>query len=561
MCEQGLVQAFGCSAPAAVSADWRLCMKLMFIGADHEVTGSCHVLEVGGHYLLLDCGMEQGRDLYQNADLPVPPSRVDAVLLSHAHMDHAGRIPWLYTQGFRGPVYTTSATAELSQIMLRDSAHIQESEAEWKNRKNRRAGLPEITPLYTVNDANEVLKLFVPVEYGQEIEVMPGVTAHFEDVGHLLGSASIHLSLTEEKESRTLVFSGDLGNENQPIIRDPGMLENADYVLMESTYGDRLHTDVPDYIPPLVRLMQETFNRGGNLVIPCFAVGRTQQMLYFMRKIVQEKLVSCPGGFSVYVDSPLAVEATKIFEKNIFGYFDDDAMKLVREGINPIRFEGLKLSVTSEESKAINFDEQPKVILSASGMCEAGRIRHHLKHNLWRAESTILFVGYQAEGTLGRRLLEGAREVTLFGEDIEVNARIEQLPGVSGHADRDGLVRWLTSMTKKPERVFVVHGEDQVCDHFASYLKEEKGYCAEAPYSGAEFDLLSAVWVKAGEPVPVVRKTEKPAARRKATVYDQLWAAGQRLIAVIRRNEGGANRDLAKFAGQIQNLCDKWDRV
>lgn len=533
-------------------------MKLTFVGAAHEVTGSCHVLQIGGRCILLDCGMEQGRDIYQNAEIPVPINQIDAVILSHAHMDHSGRLPWLYAQGFHGQIITTSATTQLCQIMLRDSAHIQESEAEWKNRKARRAGRPEEPPMYTMQDAEAVLKQFVPVQYGETIEVVPGVTARFEDVGHLLGSGSVHLTLTEGDVQKTLIFSGDLGNSNQPLTRDPSSIEHADYVVMESTYGDRLHSVVPDYVPALVKLMQETFNRGGNLVIPCFAVGRTQQMLYFMRQIIQEGLVQVPGGFQVFVDSPLAIEATKIFEQNLFEYFDEETMELVAQGINPLRFPGLQLSVTSDDSRAINFDQRPKVILSASGMCEAGRIRHHLKHNLWRPESTILFVGYQAEGTLGRKLLNGADKVTLFGEEIEVNARIEQLPGVSGHADRNGLVNWLTSMADRPERVFVVHGEDATCDVFAEFLTE-MGYPAQAPYSGAVYDLAEGSWEKVAAPLPI-QKREKPATRKKNAIYEQLWAVGQRLLSIIRSYEGGANKDLSRFAGQIQNLCDKWDK-
>lgn len=534
-------------------------MKLTFVGAAHEVTGSCHVLELNGNYILLDCGMEQGRDIYVNAPLPCDRSEVKAVILSHAHMDHSGMIPWLYAGGFRGPVYCTGATRDLCSIMLQDSAHIQESEAEWKSRKNRRAGLPEVEPIYTVRDAQSVMEQFVAVDYKKRFVVLPGeLEGHFEDAGHLLGSATVNLKLTEGFVTKELVFSGDLGNINQPLIRDPGVRKKADYVLTESTYGDRLHGETPDYIGPLTKLMQETFDRGGNLVIPCFAVGRTQQMLYFMRKIIQEKRVRCPGGIRVIVDSPLAVEATKIFEKDVFGYFDEDALDLIRQGVNPIRFEGLELAVTSEESKAINFDERPKVILSASGMCDAGRIRHHLKHNLWRAESTILFVGYQAEGTLGAKLLAGATKVKLFGEEIDVRARIERLQGMSGHADKEGLIRWMTSVSDHPTQIFVVHGEDQTCDHFAEELRQRCGLSAIAPYTGDVYDLAAGEWVSRVTPVPASAKKALPKVK---TLLDLLREAGQRLLGVISRQNGRTNAELSAFTNDVNALCEKWDRV
>ena len=336
------------------------------------------------------------------------------------------------------------------------------------------------------------------------------------------------------------------------------MIKHADYVIMESTYGDRSHGERPDYVKELTNIMQITFARGGNLVIPSFAVGRTQEMLYFLRKIKMDQLIKGFEDFEVYVDSPLAIEATSIFNKNVDTCFDKEAIELVRQGINPISFPGLKLSVTSDDSKLINFDTKPKVILSASGMCEAGRIRHHLKHNLWRKECTILFVGYQAVGTLGRNLLEGAKTVTLFGEEINVKAEIRKLDGVSGHADKDGLLRWINSFEDKPQKVFVVHGEDMVCDRFVECLEKEYGYHAEAPYSGSEFDLLKNVWIKTEEGIRIAQKKEGN--RRALDVFHRLLAAGQRLLSVIKHNEGGANKDLAKFADQINSLCDKWDR-
>lgn len=532
-------------------------MKLMFIGAAHEVTGSCHYLEACGKHILIDYGMEQGENIYENAELPISPSMVDFCLLTHAHIDHSGMLPRLYALGFQGTVITTKATYDLAQIMLRDSAHIQMSEADWRNRKAKRAGKPLYEPVYTMEDADGVLHHFQAVNYNEVISLADGICVRFTDVGHLLGSACIEVWIQEDGIKKKLLFSGDIGNINQPLIKDPHTVDSADYVIMESTYGDRLHSAPPDYVTELAQILQETFDRGGNVIIPSFAVGRTQEMLYFLRKIKSEHLLNGHEDFPVYVDSPLAVNATNIFQKNTLDCFDKDAMELVAKGINPLQFAGLRLSITSEESKAINFDERPKVILSASGMCEAGRIRHHLKHNLWRKESSILFVGYQAYGTLGRALLEGAGTVKLFGETIEVHARILKMAGLSGHADKDGLLHWINALTEKPDRIFVVHGEDTVCDSFAECLKQEYHMDAVAPFSGTVYDLATNTCIEDARPLRVAPK--KAAERKATTVYLRLVAAGQRLMNVIQSNEGGANKDLAKFADQIQALCDKWE--
>jgi metallo-beta-lactamase family protein len=501
--------------------------------------------------------MEQGRDAFENQELPVTAADVDTILLTHAHMDHSGKLPLLYSAGFRGKIHATGATSSLCDIMLRDSAHIQLAEAEWHNRKGKRSGEREFTPLYDMEDAQATARLFVSHDYGQFFKLCEGIKVRFTDVGHLLGSCSIELWITEEGVTKKLVFSGDIGNINQPLINDPQYINEADYVVMESTYGDRYHEAQPDYIKELSEIIQSTFDRGGNLVIPSFAVGRTQVLLYYIRKIKEDKLIKGHGNFKVYVDSPLAVEATQIFEKNEIGYFDKEATELIRKGIDPISFPGLKVSITSDESKEINFDEEPKIIISASGMCDAGRIRHHLKHNLWRSDCTVLFVGYQSEGTLGRILLDGATEVKLFGELIQVKAEIKKLSGVSGHADKAGLIKWLQSFEKKPDRVFVVHGDDQVCTQFTDYISKELGYHAVAPYSGAAFDLKTNVCVAEGKMIPVERKTE---AGKGDSVYERLVNAGKRLLVVIQHNKGGANKDLARLTSQINSLCDKWDR-
>ena len=532
-------------------------MQITFIGADHEVTGSCHVVSACGKCILVDCGMEQGDDEYENQELPVAPPDIDYVLLTHAHIDHTGLLPLMYARGFRGQVLATGPTVDLCRIMLKDSAHIQEAEAEWKNRKAKRAGKEEVQPLYTMNDAEGVLGHFIPCDYKEKVCLTEGVDIRFSDAGHLLGSASIEMWISEGPVNRKSVFSGDIGNLDRPIIRDPEYISDADYVVMESTYGDRYHDTGIDYVGALARITKETFDRGGNVVIPAFAVGRTQEMLYYFRKIKLEGMVEGYEDFRVYVDSPLAVEATQIFTKNKMCCFDDEAMALVEQGVNPLYFPGLTLSVTSNDSKAINFDNRPKVIISASGMCEAGRIRHHLKHNLWRKDSTVVFVGYQAVGTLGRSLLEGVGEVKLFGETIEVEARIVKLDGVSGHADKAGLMRWIDAFEKKPEKVFVVHGENDVCESFTGCLREERGLDAVAPYSGGVYDLADGSCIREGVKT---RKAKASPVRRISDVFDRLVAAGRRLMTVIRHNEGGANKDLAKFADQINSLCDKWDR-
>lgn len=532
-------------------------MELNFLGAAHEVTGSCHYLKVCGLHILVDCGMQQGPDEYENQEIPVNPAEIDYVLLTHAHIDHSGRLPLLYAKGFRGTVIATEATEDLCGIMLRDSAHIQMFEAEWRNRKAKRSGRPGYVPLYDMNDAEGVLKRFRSCRYGEVIRLSASVQARFIDVGHLLGSASIEVTAEENNQTRKIVFSGDIGNLNQPLLRDPQYLSDADYVVMECTYGDRSHDVPPDYARELAGVIQRTFDRGGNVVIPSFAVGRTQELLYFLRRIKAENMVQGHGDFPVYVDSPMAVEATNIFRENVTGYYDQEAMDLIRQGINPLGVSNLRLSVTSDDSKEINNSGGCKVILSASGMCEAGRIKHHLKHNLWRPECTILFVGYQAEGTLGRAILEGADTVKLFGEEIEVRAEICQLSGISGHADNKGLLRWVQSFSPKPKRVFVVHGESSVCDLFAMRLRDEFGLRATAPYPGASYDLLRNTCLNEG----VQERVKKPApSRRASAVFQRLVDAGKRLAIVIRHNEGGANKDLARFADQINALCDKWDR-
>lgn len=530
-------------------------MKLTFIGAAHEVTGSCSLIEVGSIKGLVDCGMEQGKDLYENVEIPVQPGDIDFVLLTHAHIDHSGDLPLLYKNGFRGTVYATGATCMLADIMLRDSANIQQQDAEWKSRKEERAGRAPVEPRYTVQDVEGLMKLFRPCSYGQKVQINEHITVRFNDAGHLLGSANIEICLKEGETERKILFSGDVGNKNQPILRNPQTVEEADYVVIESTYGDRLHEEHKDIIHPLAECLQRTFDRGGNVVIPAFAVGRTQEMLYFLRQIKEEGLVKNHPDFPVYVDSPLAENSTSVFLQCDKEYLDEESQYIMDLGVNPLIFPGLNIAQTTEESRNINFDPTPKVIISASGMCDAGRIRHHLKHNLWRKECTVLFVGYQADGTVGRRLLDGAESIKLFGEEIAVHAEIAWLPGMSGHADRDGLLEWIGALKLPPKAVFVNHGEDEVCNRFAQTLTQRLGYEAYAPYSGTCFDLAKDEFELVTEGVPITKAVKVPT--KSLRLLGDLIAAAERLLALCRTLGGRPNRELRGYTERINALIDR----
>lgn len=535
-------------------------MKIQFIGAAHEVTGSCTLLEVCGKYYLVDCGMEQGADVFQNIALPVKAVQIEAVFLTHAHIDHSGMLPKLYKDGFRGMIYATHATSDLCNIMLRDSAHIQESEAQWRARKAERAGQESPEPVYNLSDAIGAIGQFRPCSYGEVLRVGEGVAIRFTDVGHLLGSACIELWLTEGETTKKILFSGDVGNINQPLLKDPQTVSETDYLVVESTYGNRLHADGEALLDPvrgLAQCIQEALDAGGNVIIPSFAVGRTQEMLYAIREIKQKGLVTGHEGFAVYVDSPLAVEATSIFLQCDQSCFDEDTQAVLQQGVNPIWFDGLALSVTSEDSKAINEDTAPKVIISASGMCEAGRIRHHLKHNLWRGDSVVLFVGYQAQGSLGRLLQEGAKAVRLFGEDIAVNAKIRTLKGTSGHADRDGLLRWVNGIEKKPELVFVNHGDADACEAFRALLQEQ-GLKADAPYSGTEYDLLTGKLTVYTEGKKIDRAQVMRSGSRAEQIYKELVRSAEELLSLAKKCMGRSNKDNSKFTDQIRSLTEKW---
>jgi len=532
-------------------------MKLSFFGADQCVTGSCHCLEVNGKKILVDCGLQQGRDEVDNQSLPFAANAIDIVLITHAHIDHSGRVPMLIKQGFQGRIITTRLTADLLDIMLLDSAHIQESDAEWKNRKAERSGAARVEPLYTTADAQRVREFMTTCEYGQKIDLCEGVQAEFVDAGHLLGSASIIVDATEDGVTKRLVFSGDLGNIKQPIIRDPSPIAGADYVVMESTYGDRNHTEIWSYTDELAEIIDQTIARGGNVIIPSFAVGRTQELLYFMREIKDAGLVKSNPDFPVYIDSPLAKKATTIFVGDLRGYLDEEAMELVQDGTHMFNFTNLRMTETSEESKLLNMDTTPKVIISASGMCDAGRIRHHLKHNLWREESTVVFVGFQGEGTLGRALLEGAKSVKLFGEQIAVNAQIVNFKGLSSHADRDHLLSWIEGFKEpKPQHVFVVHGDREVAPFFAQSV-EKLGFAAHAPQYTEVYDLIADTVVERGY-LPE-RKGKSFTGGKVSSAYERLVAIGEMLMESIKRSKNRDNKSLARFAEQLRQLLEKWE--
>ena len=533
-------------------------MKLSFFGADQCVTGSCHCLEVNGKRILVDCGLQQGRDEVSNAEFPFAANSIDCVLVTHAHIDHSGRIPMLIKQGFQGRILTTRLTADLLDIMLLDSAHIQEKDAEWKNRKGERSGAPHVEPLYTIEDASRVREFMTTCEYGEKIDLCEGVTVEFVDAGHLLGSASIIVDATEGGVTKRLVFSGDLGNINQPIIRDPVHIHGADYVVMESTYGDRNHTEVWSYTDDLAEIIDKTIARGGNVVIPSFAVGRTQELLYFIREIKDKGLVTSVKDFPVYVDSPLAKKATTIFCGDLRGYLDNDALALVQDGTHMFNFPGLHLTETVDESKLLNMDKTPKVIISASGMCDAGRIRHHLKYNLWRADSAVVFVGFQSPGTLGRNLLDGAESVRLFGEDIAVRAKIVNFQGLSSHADHDHLIDWIKHFDPaRTTHVFVVHGDRDVAPVYADTVKS-LGFAAHAPQYTEEYDLIADKQLSPGY-LPERRTRAYEGAPKTTGAYQRLVQLGDMLVGLIRRSKGRDNKTLAAFAEAISKLISKFE--
>lgn len=471
-------------------------MKIKFCGAVSAVTGSCHLVTTDRHQILLDCGMFQGGKKEEAANLEpfaFDPGKIECVILSHAHVDHCGRLPLLVKQGFSGPIYCTDATADLLKVMLPDCAHIQQKEAEWASKKAARKGLPEVEPMYTMEDANAALKQVVPVLYDQLFTVNDQMQAVFNDAGHILGSAITELWITENEKTIKLVYTGDIGVNDRPILRDPVKIKKADFVVMESTYGNRLHESNAESIQTLIDIIADTVKRGGNVIIPAFAVGRTQELIYELNRFYESDRyyhdLLC--NVQVYIDSPMAVTTTQVFRRNA-QVFDKETKEYILAGDNPLDFPNLNFTRTSEESKALNEDKTPKIIISASGMCDAGRIRHHLKHNLWNPKNSIVFVGYQANGTLGRRIVEGEKELSILGEKILVQAKVYYLESFSGHADYLGLMDWVQGLKKAPQHIFLVHGEAEAKEALEQRIRETTGYPCTAIHGVTEVDLADA---------------------------------------------------------------------
>ena len=482
-------------------------MKITFLGATRTVTGSNVLIETKDKKFLLDCGLYQGqqKEIALNTDdFLFKPSEIDFMLLSHAHIDHSGRIPKLYVEGFRGPIYATKATCDLCEIMLPDSGYIQESEIEWLNRKRKREGKHEVPPLYTYQDAIDSLVLFERVQYDETIQIDQNIRVRFKDAGHMLGSSIIELWITEDGKEKKIVFTGDLGNNDIPLLREPTMIDDADILIMESTYGHRLHEKKEDKASEFLKTVSETLERGGNVVIPSFAVGRTQEILYELQKSKQseneefrreyDEIMSAP----VYVDSPLATSATEVFLKNL-DCLDEFVQEDIKDGIKPLDFPGLRFTQSVEESKLLNETANRSIIISASGMCEVGRIKHHLKHNLWRPESTILFVGYQAIGTLGRKIVDGAKTVKIFGEEIGVNAQVKYIEAFSGHADQRGLLKFVESFKKRPMQIYLVHGDEEAQNVLAGKIGEEFNIPVDIPMRGDVYEVSDYRISKVGE--------------------------------------------------------------
>ena len=494
-------------------------MKITFLGATRTVTGSNFLVEAAGKKFLVDCGMWQGKKEMEEEnfnEFDFDPKQIDFMLLTHAHIDHSGRIPKLYNEGFRNKIYAHKATCDLCSLMLPDSGHIQEMESEWKNRKRKRRGEPDRPPLYTAEEAARCLEIFEAVNYDEIIEIDENIHVRFNDAGHMLGSSIIELWVKEDGKEVKTVFTGDLGNNDIPLLDSPTMIEDADYLVMESTYGSRLHVRNDEKAKIFLDVVSETLDKQGTVVIPSFAVGRTQEILYELNKIKEntddedfkrkyKTLMKAP----VYVDSPLAISATEVFRENM-DLFEEDVQKEIMSGDNPLEFPGLKFTMTTDESKALNEDPTPSIIISASGMCEVGRIKHHLKHNLWNPNSTILFVGYQAPGTLGYSIVNGAKTVKIFGEEIAVNARIEYIEGYSGHADQEWLMNFIYSFITKPKHIFLVHGEEESQDVLEKKIIDETGISVTTPEYGETYELNDQITMtnKIERKIPVTLKTE-----------------------------------------------------
>jgi metallo-beta-lactamase family protein len=487
-------------------------MKIEFVGAARCVTGSSYILKVGDRTIMIDCGMFQGNRILRDRNhlhLIYAPEKIDALLLTHAHIDHSGLIPKLIREGFTKSIYATKATVDLCSVMLPDSAHIQELDTQWLNKRNKKVGLDPVEPIYSIKDAEDSIEHFVPVNYGADVEIFPGIIARFRDAGHILGSAFIELLVEEGKTIRKIVFSGDIGSSDQAIIKDPETADEADILLIESTYGDRLHKNKQDTYEEFRDIILNSYNKKGNIVIPSFAVERTQEIIFTLGRLFKNGSIP---KIPVYIDSPLAISATEIFRKNA-DCFDDEMNKLLLSGDNPLDFDNLHFTRSTEDSKLLNEQAKGAIIISASGMCTAGRIKYHLMHNLYKPESSVIFVGYQAEGTLGRRLVEGEKKVRIYSEDVAVRAKIHTLGGFSAHADKDALIAWMGRIKNDKLKVFVVHGEESVSLSFAKTIEEKFGYGTYVPKWGEIVDLETmettvAEYGKAAEPAGLDRDME-----------------------------------------------------
>ncbi len=536
-------------------------MKIKFCGATIGVTGSCHLLTTDRHQVLLDCGQFQGNkemDALNWEPFPFDPEAVEAVILSHAHIDHCGRIPLLVKRGFKGDIYCTDATADLLQVMLLDSAYIHEKDAEWQTKKNARTGKPPVEPLYTVQDAERSLKLVKPILYDQLVELNDEMKIVFNDAGHILGSAITEIWVTEDDQTSKIVFSGDLGMNDRPILRDPKKIKKADYLIMETTYGGRLHPENSTSIDRLIHIISDTVKRKGSVIIPAFAVGRTQELIYELNMFYEHhpEYHDLLENLNVYIDSPMATTATEVFRKNA-QVFDEETKELILSGDNPLDFKNLIFTRSTQESQALNMDRTPKIIISASGMCEAGRIRHHLKHNLWDARNSIVFVGYQAEGTLGRSLIDGVKEVKLFGETIMVAAEIHNLEGFSGHADQNGLLDWLSGFQKIPKQIFLVHGEEQSKIDFAKIVQEKLGLSTTPVFANSEFELSTGELISKDEVIKEVID-EEGLTNLKSKIGDIKVGVDN----ILNQTDNALSKELsADKLTQINNILQELEKV
>ena len=548
-------------------------MNITFLGATETVTGSNFLVEAAGKKFIVDCGMYQGRtaeELQNTEDFLYDPKELDFMILTHAHIDHSGRIPKLYNDGFRGKIYTHRATKDLCSIMLPDSGHIQESEIAWRNKKRIRAGEEPLPPLYTVEDAEKSMEVFEGFDYDEIIDVTEDIQIRFNDAGHMLGSSIVEVWVTEDGKTQKIVFSGDLGNNDIPLLDSPTMIDTADFLVMESTYGNRLHLRNDDKAELFLDIVSETLDQGGRVIIPSFAVGRTQEILYEIDKLKEEhvndevfqKKYKTLMQVPVYVDSPLAISATEIFKKNTNLFHEEIKYKL-EHGDHPLEFPGLKFTPTADESKALNTNYEPAIIISASGMCDIGRIKHHLKHNLWNPNNTILFVGYQAPGTLGRTIVDGAKKVKILGEEVSVNARIEYIEGYSGHADQEWLLNFVYSFIKKPKHIFLVHGEPEGQLVLKQKIIDTAGIPVTIPKFGEKYNIDEVAELK--ETLAVSEKFENKQLRED--ILSELDKIRQEVQDVangkIKKQDSGEelNKEKADLSTRVEDLKDMIQKI